>query len=493
MNIIPPQNEGRLRAAASGVLPNGKPVVVNADGTVSVVDESTSYSVVTTKAEYSANNVNGQVSVYDTNSDRVVIVYRDSDTSNHGTAIVGTINAASITFGAAVVFENSHSNLFGITFDSTNNKIVISYRDEGDSGKGKAVVGTVDPSDNSISFGTPATFNSGSTFNTSAAFDTNTGKSVIVYRDGGNSNYGTAVTATISGTSISFGSETVYESADTRHSGIVYDSNAQKLLIVYRDDGNTGRGTALVASVSGTSISFGSAVVFYSVDNGIGPYDIRTVYDASAQKVVIFWDGIVAKKGLAIVGTISGTSVSFGDLAEADGNQTQLPDGRIFGGIEFMGSVTFDTTRNKSVFSYRSGADSFGYVNAGTVSGTSISFDSRVKIETGYYFSCAYSPDADRTSIAFRDADNDGATVVFPGTGPNLTAENYIGMSSGGQVASGSSATVDIIGTVNADQSSLTAGQSYFVQTDGTIGLTADSPSVFAGTAISSTKLLVKS
>jgi len=74
MNIIPPQNEGRLRAAASGVLPNGKPVVVNADGTVSVVDESTSYSVVTTKAEYSANNVNGQVSVYDTNSDRVVIV-----------------------------------------------------------------------------------------------------------------------------------------------------------------------------------------------------------------------------------------------------------------------------------------------------------------------------------------------------------------------------------------------------------------------------------
>jgi len=30
------------------------------------------------------------------------------------------------------------------------------------------------------------------------------------------------------------------------------------------------------------------------------------------------------------------------------------------------------------------------------------------------------------------------------------------------------------------------------VQTDGTIGLTAGSPSVFAGTAISATKLLVK-
>ena len=61
-----------------------------------------------------------------------------------------------------------------------------------------------------------------------------------------------------------------------------------------------------------------------------------------------------------------------------------------------------------------------------------------------------------------------------------------------GQVASGSSASVDIIGTVSENQNELTAGQSYFVQTDGTIGLTADSPSVFAGTAISPTKLLVK-
>ena len=37
MNFIPPEDEGRLRAAASGVLPNGKAVVVNTDGTVSVV------------------------------------------------------------------------------------------------------------------------------------------------------------------------------------------------------------------------------------------------------------------------------------------------------------------------------------------------------------------------------------------------------------------------------------------------------------------------
>ena len=61
-----------------------------------------------------------------------------------------------------------------------------------------------------------------------------------------------------------------------------------------------------------------------------------------------------------------------------------------------------------------------------------------------------------------------------------------------GEVPSGSQAITNIIGSVSSIQTGLTAGQSYFVQTDGTIGLTADDPSVFAGTAISATKLIVK-
>ena len=74
----------------------------------------------------------------------------------------------------------------------------------------------------------------------------------------------------------------------------------------------------------------------------------------------------------------------------------------------------------------------------------------------------------------------------------NLTAENYIGMSSGGTYASGSPAKVKTVGNVSNSQSGLTAGQSYYVQTDGTLGLTPDNPSVFAGTAISATRLIIK-
>ena len=51
---------------------------------------------------------------------------------------------------------------------------------------------------------TPVTFNSATSTNISATFDSANNKVVISYQDGGNSNYGTAIVGTVSGTSISF-------------------------------------------------------------------------------------------------------------------------------------------------------------------------------------------------------------------------------------------------------------------------------------------------
>ena len=59
----------------------------------------------------------------------------------------------------------------------------------------------------SISFGTAAVFNDANTGFTSTAFDTTNNKVVIAFADKGNSNRGTAIVGTVSGTDISFGSE----------------------------------------------------------------------------------------------------------------------------------------------------------------------------------------------------------------------------------------------------------------------------------------------
>ena len=135
---------------------------------------------------------------------------------------------------------------------------------------------------------------------------------------------------------------------------------------------------------------------------------------------------------------------------------------------------------------YRDGTNSdLGKVVELETSGTSLTasavkqFSASVTSST----SSVYDPDNLKTVTAYIDEGNstDLETVLFTGT--SITR---------GQVNAGSSATVDIIGSVSTNQVGLTAGQQYYVQTDGTIGETPADPSVFAGTAISATSLVVK-
>ena len=79
----------------------------------------------------------------------------------------------------------------------------------------------------------------------------------------------------------------------------------------------------------------------------------------------------------------------------------------------------------------------------------------------------------------------------MPYSDKNLPAENYIGIADAAY-SNGASATIQIAGAVDDAQSSLTPGQTYYVQEDGSLSTTADSPSVVAGTAVSATQIIVK-
>ena len=72
-----------------------------------------------------------------------------------------------------------------------------------------------------------------------------------------------------------------------------------------------------------------------------------------------------------------------------------------------------------------------------------------------------------------------------------LTSTNYVGIVDAAY-SNGATATIQTVGSVDDAQSGLTAGQGYYLQGDGTLATTADSPSVFAGVAVSATKLLIK-
>jgi hypothetical protein len=415
---------------------------------------------------------------YDTTNDKVLIAYKDQGNSNYGTAIVGTISGTSISFGTAVVFESAAVSQMSMSFDSTAGKFLIAYKDEGNNNYGTAIVATI--SGTSVSFGSPTVFaNNGNTNYSSTVYDPVNDKTIIAYSDGGNSSHGTAIVGTISGTSVSFGSAVVFEAATSTWMSAVHDSSAGKIVIIYSDEGNSNRPTGIVGTVSGTSISFGSAATV-STDNSS---QTRAVFDSTNNKVVLCYknaSGTPEGVGTAAVGTVSGTSISFGSTVDYSGSDAVIAEGR--------NAISFDSSSSGVLIVYEGGDNRDAKAVRGVVSGTSITFGTVAVLDTGGahpHIGNIYDPDQNTNVVFYKDAGNSnyGTALVFQ---PDTRATTR------GEVADGGNASMDIIGSVSDNQIGLTAGQQYYVQTDGTISTTAGSPSVLAGTAISATELLVK-
>jgi len=450
-------------------------------GTASIfVESGLSIPQIGTAAVFETATTYFTSTAYDSTNQKVVISYNDQGNSQYGTAVVGTVSGTSINSGSPVVFNTARTDEISAAYDSTNSKVVISYQDGGNSGYGAAIVGTV--SGTSISFGSSTVFESGGTGYIWSTYDSSNQKVVISYQ--GTSNYGKAVVGTVSGTSISFGTPATFNGTSTvLYTAITYDSTNGKVVIAYTDTGNNSYGKAVVGTVSGTSISFGSITEFA----GTTSTDMSAAHDPINQKVVIaFRDQGMAGQyhGKAVVGTVSGTSISFGSITTFE-----------YGAV-YDTAALYDSAKQKIVIPYRDVDNShYGTVVVGTISGTSISFGSPIVFESArsQYVSATYDSTNQKAVFSYADQGNSsyGTSVVFSPTTvvSNLTAENFIGISNGAY-SDGQTATVQLIGSVDDAQSSLTPGQKYYVQDDGTL---AESGSVFAGTAVSSTSLVVKS
>jgi len=473
---------GTQNFVASGTIANGQTVVINADGTVGIATLSTTGGTVGSVGVFESAATFYCASTYDTNTNKVVIAYVDQTNSNYGTAVVGTVSGTSISFGTPVVFESddcSFSLYNGCVFK--DNKIVIAYTDSGDSNKGKAIVGTV--SGTSISFGSPSTFRNGTTYFVTAAPTNESNKVVISFKSAAESSYGKATVGTISGNNISFSSNHTFHSAATNYPRIILHAATGKLVISYVNDTNNDN-VAIVGTVSGTSISFGSPTVYKSSNNAS---KFAIAYDSTNEKVVIVYgDAGDNGRGTATVGTISGTSISFGTAVAATSD-----------GVGNM-SASYEPTTGKVVIFYRDTGNSYKLTAVyGTISGTSISFSSEFVVNniTADDLTSVYDPDNGKLVITYRDTDdnNYGKSGVYTMASEvtNLTAENYIGIAAEA-ISNGATGKVNILGGVNTGQTGLTTAKTYYVQPTGTLATSAGSPSVVAGTSISDTKILIR-
>lgn len=471
-------------ATASGALANGDVVCVNTDGTVSAIaDNSVSTSNGSAVNFVDINNMDELTVGADSNLGKVLVFYRDSnDSPNRGFAVVGTISGTTISFGTPVGWTTSYPQWVRATFDSTANKVIVAYR--GSSSLIGCRVFTI--SGTSVSAGSEATVHAGLTSGLAIAYDSNSDRTVVFYEDDGNSDALTAKVGTVSGTSISFGSAAVVD-GNPEGWDATFDSNSNKVVVSFRDTNNSNYPTVRVGTVSGTSISFGSAVVLTST----GVTETSIAFDSDTNLIMVAY-----RNGSNLyykAGSVSGTSISFGSQVSG---QTTLKDTNAgnFRGID----TSYDATAKKFVTTYHDTSNYGRYQAVKFTSTSSSTVDSQVylaNVRNGDSFisSTYLGGSIGKIVTVYETSSGAGAGIVsaVAFTDQNLTAENYIGIADAAY-SNGASATIQIAGAVDDAQSSLTAGQTYYVQNDGTLSQSADSPSVVAGTAVSATQIIVK-
>jgi hypothetical protein len=487
-----PASGGSYAAEAAGAIANGDVVVVNANGTLSAAATSVSRSI-TSPAGWSGTDTpysSHWKAVYDPNSNRIVIIYSHSAVTK---VKVGTISSGSISFGSAVTLESNW--MFqepDMVFDPDTNQILIVYAtsEAGKTNYPKVVTGSV--SGSSITFGTPVVVYSGAGNSVSIGYDTINNKFVI-FRYNSGSSRPEAVVGTVSGTSISLGTAKSLNIDGLSFFGdgsynTVFDPSSGVTLGAYV---SSSRFHFTPGKVNGTDFDVGSHTVVYG-DGNYGSDDFRAIYIEDHQAIFV-----VADNDAFMLKT---RAEEYND-SETNGMVSEIgPITEIFAqntvSDTSIRSIAYDTVSKKVIVAVTDSSTNKSYVISVKILGDlSLVADDPILVQSpnAQYPGCVYDPDTDQTFVGFIDTGGSsyGEYILYTAERGNLTTENFLGFSAG-TYTNGSTATVNVIGSVNELQTGLSAGQRYFVAANGALSNTSTSPYPFAGTALSSTKILVK-
>ena len=288
------------------------------------------------------------------------------------------------------------------------------------------------------------------------------------------------------GTAVEFASST-----DIEYPRCVYAPELDKFLILYTKSSDSNNAYCRVATISGTSVSFGTEAEFCGDDCD----GIAAAWDSKNEKFAILYNG--ANDYLyGKVGTVSGTSISFGSGTQISGNYAALRP-----------EVAFSKLSNSFVTTFRNPNNTGGRLSAKNFAIDGTGFDvksgeganlspqsvnkpyglvvSQVVMGTGPDIVAHYTTRDQATHLQV-------ARLNFLEPGSNLisTKANFIGFAPSA-VSNGATGTFHLSGNTIGSQSGLTAGTGYAVQNDGTLGGTLTNSNVGL-LALTSTTGLIK-
>ena len=485
MSIIGNAGKAReVQAVASGVLPNGKPVVVNADGTVSSIGVASDSA--TTSATYNSSNIGTVTSALDTSTGKIMIRYGD----NSHFLVMATISGSSVSFGTPTAISTWSSG--DLSYDEASGHFLLVY--QGSSNYGRARVASL--SGTNITVSTELVWASNVTSRVVLSYDPVHERHVSAYMNEGSNRLEARVFRINGTTPVAHSSGTTLRSGPNTHNAICYDPDSGYHVTTYMD--YVGDNYAQKGRFHILRVSPGSS--YMAIGNeGSGVFANEAVKNGGRDGTAVVYDTINQKYAFAYVANNGQLKMLVGTLAANNtfsfGSTTVIASDSGGAGTRFKKGMVFDPTSGKIIVTYDR-SNTSGRITTAKISGTSITSTSTTTFNsaTTRFFTTTYSPSTKSALVFYQDGGNSnyGTYVVFTPGATNLTSENYIGLAAS-DTPDGKAAKINIKGAVDDNQSGLTAGQSYYISpTNGTLGTTPANPSVFAGTAVSANKLIVK-
>ena len=484
----PPASAGTVTAVASGSLSDGSMVILNSDGTVSMATASIATSGTAVIGATTASAVSSLVeyasvtSSYDPTTSTLVVYYiRGVDGYLFGVA--GIISGISITFGTATalvsasITDNTQLG-FGAVFAPNSSRHVFSYNNNPDSSQ---YIRSLSTSGTSITLTAgPATIASSQSRSVRMVYDSTSGNVVAAYA---NINFGSVrgVVFTVNASSFTMGSPVVAFSISGAGVGcpiaITKDTVNNKIVIAGFNSSEFP--TAIVGTVSGTSISFGTeTVITASTAAGVRNRGIGLAYSPVAQKVMACVAITASAYWQLAVGTVSGTSISFGTPADTTAERNSY----------YGCSGLYNASATNIIFMVGTLA-----IIVTAISGTTFTSTTSAPFSTtlnGLGALSIYAPNNFLILTTGANSSNFPSVTGFTAYSSTLTTTNLLGVSSSAYT-NGQTATIQTVGSTNSMQSGLTAGLKYYVSPDGTLS-TSSTSQPYAGLALSATKLVIK-
>jgi len=408
------------------------------------------------------------------NRNKFAITYEGfvSGQYTYAAVVIGTIQLdGGVIFGPENILMTTYvGNVMGVYDPLVRDRIFISYL-KGITSYGYTMTCTIE--DTKVIAGAELVYLSDSTYGPVIVADPFvTGRYLICYRNINAYGTVTAFSAGTSGTTVTKGTAVAFTSASISAPLIMFDKYTQDRFIVSYAASNVG--TMRVGTVTGTSITYG----LVGTASASATQMIRSCSFTSQNSVLVMY-----KQGTSLsyrIATVTGTTLSFGTeslITTMDTNGTF--------------ATQIDLMTNSSVILVHSSATAV-YSMVGTISGNTITFGgSTLAVASGGcvidqdpYYQC-------RFMIGYNDLSNSSIATVVLGqmttTVSNVWPRSVVGVSTITSTT-GTSCKVQLSGSCS-EFSSLSPGLKYYLNQDGTI--TTSVTDVRVGIAISATEMLL--